>query len=110
VAYDVDLAGRIRAVLRGQQGMTEKSMFGGLAFLVDGHMAVAAISHGGLMVRVDPAESASLLDEPQVRLFEMRGRQLDGWMQVAAEVIDEDADLRRWVTTGLAYARTLPPK
>ena len=110
MAYDVDLAGRIRAVLRGQQGMTEKSMFGGLAFLVDGHMAVAAISNGGLMVRVDPAESASLLDEPQVRRFEMRGRQLDGWMQVAAEVIDEDADLRRWVTTGLAYARTLPPK
>jgi TfoX/Sxy family transcriptional regulator of competence genes len=110
MAYDVELAERVRAVVQGEPGLTEKRMFGGLAFLVHGHMAVSASSQGGLLLRVDPAETASLLDEPQVRRFEMRGRAMDGWLHLDAEVVDSEDDLRRWVSHGVRYARSLPPK
>lgn len=110
MAYDVDLADRIRAVVRAEPGLTEKRMFGGLAFLIRGNMAVSASSQGGLLLRVDPADTGALVGEPHVRRFEMRGRAMDGWLRVDAEAVETDDDLRRWVSHGVAYARSLPPK
>src|SRR5215218_9867908 len=82
MAYDEDLANRIRELIAAEAGVTEQKMFGGLAFLIGGHMAVAASGQGGLMVRVDPAEPATLLSRPHVRPFEMRGREMSGWLRV----------------------------
>ncbi len=110
MVYDVDLADRVRAVVQDEPGLTEKRMFGGLAFLIDGHMAVSASGQGGLLLRIDPADSESLLGEPHVQPFEMRGRQMAGWLRVEPEAVDTDVDLRRWVSHGVAYARSLPPK
>jgi hypothetical protein len=110
MAYDVELADRVRAVVRAEPGLTERRMFGGLAFLIQGNMAVSASGQGGLLLRVDPAESGSLLSEPQVRRFVMRGREMDGWLRVDAEAVESDEDLRRWVGHGVAYARSLRPK
>lgn len=98
MAYDVDLAERIRAVVQAESGLTEKRMFGGLAFLIHGNIAVSASGHGGLLLRVDPAETESLVSEPQVGRFEMRGREMDSWLRVDADAIEGDDDLRRWVT------------
>jgi hypothetical protein len=110
MAYDEDLASRIREVVGGEQGLTEKRMFGGLAFLINGNMAVSASSQGGLLLRVDPARTASLLKEPDVRRFEMRGREMDGWLRVDESVVKSDEELRRWAGVGVDYARSLPPK
>ena len=110
MAYDEQLSNRIRDFLRGEWGVTEKRMFGGLAFLIGGNMAVCAISHGGVMLRIDPAETESLVRKPDVRRFEMRGRELDGWLHIAAEAVRHDDDLRGWVRRGTTFARTLPPK
>ncbi len=110
MAYDEELANRIREVVQGEQGLTEKPMFGGLAFLINGHMAVSASSKGGLLLRVDPAQTSSLVSEPLVRRFEMRGREMDGWLRVDPEVIDGDDALGRWVAHGVTYARSLAPK
>ncbi|MDQ3096072.1 MAG: TfoX/Sxy family protein [Actinomycetota bacterium] len=110
MAYDDELANRIREVVQGERGLTEKRMFGGLAFLISGNMAVSASSRGGLMLRVDPAQTESLVSEPQVRRFEMRGREMDGWLRVDREALKTDDALRRWVSRGVARARSLPPK
>jgi hypothetical protein len=110
MAYDVELADRVRAVLGAEPGLTERRMFGGLAFLVRGNMAVSASSRGGLLLRVDPEETGSLVDEPRVSRFEMRGRAMDGWLHVRADAVEAEDDLRRWVSHGVAYARSLPPK
>ncbi|MBV9594667.1 MAG: TfoX/Sxy family protein [Actinobacteria bacterium] len=110
MAYDVDLADRIRAVLGPVEGLTEKRMFGGLAFLVNGHMAVSASGRGGLLLRVDPAQTESLIAPPQVDRFVMRGREMDGWLRVDPEAVATRATLRRWVQFGVKYARSLPPK
>lgn len=110
MAYDEALAARIRALLKGERGVSEKRMFGGLAFLVDGHMAAAANSHGELMVRIEPDECAELVALPGARPMVMRGRELRGWLNVDATVLDTDDDLAEWVRRGTAYARTLPPK
>jgi TfoX/Sxy family transcriptional regulator of competence genes len=110
MAYDVELADRIRAVVQAEPGLAERRMFGGLAFLIRGNMAVSASSQGGLLLRVDPAAAESLISEPQVRRFEMRGRKMDGWLRVDAEVVEADDDLRRWVRHGVTYARSLRPK
>jgi TfoX/Sxy family transcriptional regulator of competence genes len=110
MAYDVELANRIREVVGAEPGLTEKRMFGGLAFLVQGHMAVSASSKGGLLLRIDPAETEALVSKPHVRRFEMRGREMGGWLRVDAEAVETDDDLRRWVSHGLGYARSLPPK
>ncbi len=107
--YDVELADRIRAVVGAEPGLTEKRMFGGLAFLVRGRLAVAAGSTGGLLLRVDPADTGSLCKEPHVGRFEMRGRELDGWLRVDAEAVGTDDELRDWVRHGVDYARSLPP-
>ena len=110
MAYDEELAERVRQALAGEDGLTEKRMFGGLAFLVRGNMAVAASGQGGLMVRIDPADAESLTREAHVSRMEMRGRAMDGWLRVAAAAVDSAEDLQRWVDTGVAYARSLPAK
>src|SRR3954467_674113 len=110
MAYDEDLANRIRELMADERGVTEMRMFGGLAFLIGGHMSVAASGQGGLMVRVDPEETEALLAEPHARAFEMRGRAMDGWLRVDAERIGTPAELEPWVRRGVAYARSLPPK
>ncbi len=110
MAYDEDLAARIRELVADEPGFSEKRMFGGLAFLVDGHMAVAASGKGGLMARVEPGETEALLAQQHVRPFEMRGRELEGWLRVDAEGLKTKRHLQPWVARGLAYARSLPPK
>jgi TfoX/Sxy family transcriptional regulator of competence genes len=110
MAYDEELADRIREVVQDEPGLTEKRMFGGLAFLINGNMAVSASSKGGLLLRVDPAETAAVVSEPDVRRFEMRGREMDGWLRVDTAVIETDDELRRWVGIGTGYARSLAPK
>ncbi|HET6817870.1 MAG TPA: TfoX/Sxy family protein [Mycobacteriales bacterium] len=109
MAYDEALAERVRAMLPDEP-VTEKKMFGGLAFLVGGNMSVAASGQGGLLVRVDPDETESLLREPGADLMEMRGRSMNGWLRVHPDVLDDDATLQRWVDRGVGYARTLPRK
>ncbi|HZQ15148.1 MAG TPA: TfoX/Sxy family protein, partial [Gaiellaceae bacterium] len=110
MAYDEELAARIRTLVAAEPGLTEKKMFGGLAFLIGGNLAVAASGQGGLLVRADPAESARLVAETAARPLEMRGRSMDGWLRVAAGEVAADASLRAWVARGIAFARTLPPK
>ena len=110
MAYDEQLAERIRALVENEDGVTEKRMFGGLAFLINGNMSVSASGQGGLLLRVDPEQTDALLDEPLAEPFVMRGRAMDGWLRVDPDGTDVDEDLRRWVSRGVAYARTLPPK
>lgn len=110
MAYDEELAERIRALVGAEAGVTEKRMFGGLAFLVDGHMSVAASGKGGLMVRVDPAESDGLIDASSAEPMIMRGRPMDGWLRVPSADLAADDTLERWVRIGVAYARSLPAK
>lgn len=110
MAYDDVLAQRIRDVVHGERGLSEKRMFGGLAFLVNGNMAVGASGQGGLLLRIDPAEVETLTGSPHVRRFEMRGRAMDGWLQLDEEAVEPDDELRRWVAVGLTYARSLPAK
>ena len=109
MAYDEDLANRVREVVGLEKGLTEKRMFGGLAFLINGHMAVSASGQGGLLLRVDPAKTDALAEEAAARRFDMRGREMRGWLRVDADDVDDDS-FRRWVSIGVAYARSLPPK
>jgi TfoX/Sxy family transcriptional regulator of competence genes len=106
MAYDEELADRIRALVAGADGLTEQKMFGGLAFLVNGNMAVAASGQGGILVRVDPEESARLVDATSAEEMVMRGRSMAGWLRVDPA---ED-ELPQWVERGVSYARSLPPK
>jgi TfoX/Sxy family transcriptional regulator of competence genes len=110
MAYDEDLANRIRELIAGEAGVTEKKMFGGLAFLIGGNMAVSASGQGGLMVRVDPAQTEELVAKPHAGPFEMRGRSMDGWLRVDDEGVRTKRLLEPWVKRGVAYARSLPPK
>ena len=110
MAYDEELADRVREVVAGEQGLTEKRMFGGLAFLLDGHMAVAASGQGGLLLRCDPAATDELVDDRHVHRMEMRGREMDGWLRVDTDGVAGDDELRGWVRHGVDYVRTLPPK
>ncbi len=110
MAYDLELANRIRELLAAQRGVDEKSMFGGLAFLIGGNMAVAASGKGGLMVRVAPEDTAKLLDRPHVRPMVMAGREARGWLRVDAEGVKTKRQLESWITRGVGYARSLPPK
>jgi len=109
MAYDEELAGRIRELLADEAGVAEKKMFGGLAFLVNGNMAVAASGQGGLLVRVDPAESAELVETTPATEMEMRGRSMAGWLRLESADVEND-DLAPWVNRGVAYARSLPAK
>jgi TfoX/Sxy family transcriptional regulator of competence genes len=110
VAYDEDLANRIRELIAGEARVTEQRMFGGLAFLIGGNMSVAASGQGGLMVRVDPDTSEALLARPHTRPFEMRGRAMQGWLRVDPEGVRTKRQVEPWVKRGVAYARSLPAK
>jgi TfoX/Sxy family transcriptional regulator of competence genes len=110
MAYDEHLAGRIRELIAAEEGFAERKMFGGLAFLIEGNMAVAASGQGGLMVRVDPAEMEKLTARAHARPFEMRGREMNGWLRVDAEGVRTKRQLEPWVRRGVAFARSLPPK
>jgi TfoX/Sxy family transcriptional regulator of competence genes len=109
MAYDEALADRIRDLLSGQ-AYTEKKMFGGLAFLVGGNMAIAASGQGGLLVRVDPAQSDKLLDTTAAEVMVMRDRPMTGWLRVPAEAVATKAELKKWTQRGTTYAGSLPPK
>ena len=110
MAYDEDLADRIREILGGQRGVTEKKMFGGLAFLVGGNMAIAASGQGGLLVRADPADSDRLVDTTPATAAVMRGRPMSGWLRVGGEHVRTKRQLEKWVRTGTDFARSLPKK
>jgi len=114
MAYDQDLADRVRDAVTHLVGagvhLREQKMFGGLGFMIDGNMAVAASSEGGLLLRVDPAQTDALTTEQGARAFVMRGRAMQGWLGIDAEAVSTDADLKRWVEIGVAYVRSLPPK
>ena len=110
MAYDEDLANRIRELLATEAGVIEKRMFGGLAFLIGGYMTVAVSGRGGLLLRCHPEETEALLAKPHAGPFEMRGRMMDGWLRVDAEGVRTKRQLGRWVTRGVSYARSLPPK
>ncbi|HZN43292.1 MAG TPA: TfoX/Sxy family protein [Actinomycetota bacterium] len=110
MAYEEALAERIRELVAGEPGLTEQKMFGGLAFLIGGNMAVAASGQGGALVRVDPEESDSIVASTSARPMEMRGRELQGWLRVASEDVRTKRQLAKWVKLGTTYARSLPAK
>jgi hypothetical protein len=108
--YDEDLANRLRELLADEAGITEKRMFGGLAFLLHGHMSVSASGRGGLLARIDPSDSDAVLGLPHVALMAMRGRTMEGWVTVAPEGCATKRELADWVQRSLSYVKTLPPK
>lgn len=110
MAYDEDLANRIRELLSAHKGVEEKRMFGGLAFLINGNMSVAASGRGGLMVRVPPDEADKLLARQHVEPMVMAGRQTRAWLRVSVDGVKTKRQLQSWVTCGVDYARSLPPK
>jgi TfoX/Sxy family transcriptional regulator of competence genes len=110
MAYDEDLADRIRALTAVEPRLTEKKMFGGLAFLINGNMAVAASGQGGILVRVNPAESDKLVDETNAQVAVMRGTSMGGWLRVQPEHLRTKRQLATWVERGTTYARSLPAK
>lgn len=110
MAHDTELAGRIRAALSFADGVTEKLMFGGCAFLVNGHLLASASGRGGLLLRVQPDGADALLDPPEVERFVMNGRELSGWLWIAGEALEPDGALEHWLGLGLGFVRGLPPK
>ena len=110
MAYDEDLADRIRELVVNERGLSEKKMFGGLAFLIGGHMAVAASGRGGILVRVDPTESDALVARTKAEPMVMRGRAMSGWLRLDAAEVTTKRRLEPWVARGVAFARSLPPK
>ena len=110
MAYDEQLADRIRTRLGSRADLSEKKMFGGLAFLIGGNMAIAASGQGGILVRVDPDESAALVAKTKAETAVMRGRPIAGWLRVASDDVRTKAQLAPWVERGTAYARSLPAK
>ncbi len=110
MAYDEELAGRIRGLIGAEPALTEQKMFGGLAFLVGGNMAIAASGQGGLLVRVDPAETDALVASTGAQMMEMRGRSMPGWLRVDAHAVRTEDELSAWVDRGVSYARSLPAK
>src|SRR4051794_31396607 len=110
MAYDEDLANRIRELIAAEPDVTEKRMFGGLAFLIRGNMSVAASGQGGLMVRVEPDETDTLVAKPHASPMVMRGREMQGWLRVDSEGVRTKRQLEPWVRRGVAYARSLPAK
>jgi TfoX N-terminal domain len=110
MAYDTELADRIRELIASERGVEEKQMFGGLAFLINGHMSVAVSGHGGLLVRVPPDETEKLVGREQVEPMVMAGRETRGWLRVLADGVKTKRQLQSWVSSGVDYAKTLPPK
>jgi TfoX/Sxy family transcriptional regulator of competence genes len=109
VAYDEELPDRLRELLSDER-VTEQKMFGGLAFLIGGNMAIAASGQGGLLVRADPEEGAKLVASGKAQPMEMRGRTMDGWLRVDAADVKQKRRLEKWVKVGTSYAKSLPPK
>lgn len=110
MAYDEELADRIRKLIGSDPGLTEQKMFGGLAFLLGGNMAIAARGQGGVLVRVDPEQSDTLVETTNARPMEMRGRSMRGWLELDTEDVRTKRQLAKWVELGTAYARSLPAK
>lgn len=110
MGYDEELAAQVREVVGCTDGVSEMRMFGGLAFLVNGNMAVCASREGGLLLRVDPADTATLSADPHARRFVMRGREMDGWLRIDPSGLTDAAQVQRWVTVGVTHARSLPAK
>jgi TfoX/Sxy family transcriptional regulator of competence genes len=110
MAYDEALADRVREIVAASGAFSERKMFGGLAFMVAGHMAVAASRQGGIMLRVDPDQTDELLSEPFCHPFEMRGKPIDGWLRVDADGVRTKRQLERWVMRGIGYAQAQPPR
>jgi TfoX/Sxy family transcriptional regulator of competence genes len=110
MAYDEELASRIRQLVAGDAGLAEQRMFGGLAFLINGNMSVAASGQGGILVRVDPDDSERLVESSTATPMVMRGRAMPGWLRVDAQDVQDDGELERWVRLGVEFARTLPAK
>ncbi len=110
VAYEERLAQRIREVVGPEPGLTERGMFGGLAFLINGNMSVSASGQGGLLLRIDPADTEELAAQPHAARFVMRGREMHGWLRIDGEGVLTEAQLAGWVARGVEYARSLPPK
>jgi len=110
MAYDEHLAARIRGLVATERGMSEQKMFGGIAFLVGGNMAIAASGQGGVLVRVDPEQSDELVATTKASLAVMRGRRMAGWLRVAAEDLQTKRQLAKWVDLGTGFARSLPAK
>jgi hypothetical protein len=110
MAYDEDLANRIRELVAAEAGVVEKRMFGGLAFLIGGNLSISANRRGGLMVRCDPDQADALLGKPHVEQIEMRGRPMAGWLYVGADGVHTKRQLQPWVARGVSYARSLAPK
>jgi TfoX/Sxy family transcriptional regulator of competence genes len=110
MAYDEDLADRMRELLSGTPGLTEQKMFGGLGFMIGGNMAIGASGQGGALVRVDPDESDRIVATSKARPMEMRGRQMSGWLRVDSADLKTKRQLERWVKLGSDYAKSLPPK
>ena len=110
MAYDEVLAGRIRDLIGPDPELTEKKMFGGLAFLIRGHMAISASGQGGVLVHVHPDQTAGLIATTAATVAVMQGREMPGWLRVSAENVAADDDLSRWVEIGIGHARSLPPK
>lgn len=110
MAYDEDLANRIRELIGDEPDLAEQAMFGGLAFLIAGRMSAAASREGGILVRVEAEETEALAKRPHARRFEMRGREMDGWLRVDAEGVRTKRQLEPWVRRGVAHARSQPPK
>jgi len=110
VAYDANLAERIRETLAAEPEVTERNMFGGLAFLIRGYMTVVASSKGGLMIRADPTETTELVESTPAELAEMRGRPMKGWLRLDCADIRSDAELATWIESAVTYSSTLPPK
>ena len=110
MAYDEDLADRIRELIASERGVEEKRMFGGLAFLINGNMSVAASGRGGLMVRVPPDETEKLLARDHVEPMVMAGRETRGWLRVLEDGVKTKRQLQPWVSRGVGYAKSLPPK
>jgi TfoX/Sxy family transcriptional regulator of competence genes len=110
VAYDENLADRIRELVAGEENLSEQKMFGGLAFLINGNMAVAASGGGGVLVRVDPAESDAIVAKTNASPMVMRGKEMGGWLRVGDEDVRTKRQLAKWVGIGTSYARSLPAK
>jgi hypothetical protein len=110
MAYDEELAGRLRDLVGDEPGLTEQKMFGGLAFLIGGNMAIAASGQGGILVHADPDDSDSLVASTDAYLMEMRGKQMRGWLRVDSEHVGTKQQLAKWVELGKGYARSLPAK
>jgi TfoX/Sxy family transcriptional regulator of competence genes len=110
VAYDTELAQRVRELLTFEPDVVEQKMFGGLSFLIGGHLAVGVSGSGGLLMRSEAEETSELLEQPYVEPFVMRGRAMKGWVRVNAEGVADSAELKRWVEAGVGHARSLPPK